>query len=90
MRFTVIWQPPAQGRLAEIWINTDDRQAVTAASHRIDQLLKTDPQMRGESRSRNNRVLVVPPLAVYYDVNEEDRTVHVLTVRKVPRRPPPS
>jgi hypothetical protein len=79
--YTLSWKPWAELLLADIWINTDDRPAVTDAANRIDFLLRTDPQTHGESRSGTRRILVVPPLTVAYEVVEQDRRVDVLSVR---------
>ena len=72
MRFTVIWRPSAEQKLAEIWIDADDRQAITSAADAIDVLLRTRPTEVGESRVANIRILTVSPLSVYYDVREDD------------------
>jgi len=45
-----------------------NRQDVTAAAHTIDQLLKTDPETRGEGRLGETRILIVRPLVVYFEV----------------------
>jgi plasmid stabilization system protein ParE len=84
MIFTVIWKLLAEEQLAAIWMDTEDRQAVTRAANAIDRLLREDPQTAGESRSGLTRVLVVDPLVVHFDVSADDRMVHVLTVRHVP------
>jgi hypothetical protein len=80
MKFTVIWKPKSERGLASIWIAADDRAAVTAAANEIDRVLRSQPLTAGESRSGNIRILVVPPLAVHYEVLEEDRLVNVVTV----------
>jgi plasmid stabilization system protein ParE len=80
MRFTVVWQREAERRLAKIWADARDRQAVTDAADAIDALLRTAPLEVGESRVANVRVLVVLPLAVYYDVRPDDRLVSVWAV----------
>ena len=51
MRFTVIWRPSAEQKLAEIWTDADDRQAITDAADAIDVLLRTRPTEVGESRA---------------------------------------
>ncbi len=84
MTFTVLWKPNAASLLAEIWLDAPDKRAVTAAADTIDLLLKNNPLDQGESRGDNLRILIVEPLAVLYDVQEDDRTVTVLSVRHVP------
>jgi hypothetical protein len=80
MKYTVIWKRAAEKLLAQIWLDTNDRTAVTQASHQIDQLLKLDPEDKGESRPNNRRILMVHPLAVIYKVEPLDRKVFVLKV----------
>jgi hypothetical protein len=48
---------------------------ITAAMNEIDRLLTANPQGRGESRDPFERVLIVPPLAVYYEIHEDERIV---------------
>jgi plasmid stabilization system protein ParE len=85
MKFTVVWKRLANAKLATIWIEAADRSAVSAAADAIDHLLKTSPLDQGESRSDNERVLIVSPLAVLYEVHVEDRRVDVLAVRHLPK-----
>jgi hypothetical protein len=80
MRFTVIWRPSAEQKLATIWTAADDRQAITNAADAIDALLSTGPLEVGESRVANTRILTVSPLSVYYDVDVSDRLVAVWAV----------
>jgi len=87
MKYTVIWKPSVRDRLADIWISAPDRRAVSDAAHRIDRLLQQDPADRGESRGGATRILVELPLAVVYEILEDDRLVQVLAIRHVPTRP---
>jgi plasmid stabilization system protein ParE len=73
-----LWKGRAERQLAETWSNAADRRAVTAAANSIDRMLQTDPQTHGESRSGGRRVLVVPPLAIAFEIHEQ---VLVLSVR---------
>ena len=83
MTFTVIRRPTAERRLADLWISSEDRQAVTDAADAIDVLLRASPLEVGESRAGISRILMVFPLSVYYDVREEDRLVAVWAVWRV-------
>jgi hypothetical protein len=80
MRYTVLWRPVAEQRLAEIWIAAADRDAVARAADSIDALLARDPLTRGESRGGNSWVLLVDPLGVYFNVEVDDRRVWVFDV----------
>ncbi|MGQ0633461.1 MAG: hypothetical protein ACT4QC_02530 [Planctomycetaceae bacterium] len=80
MKFTVLWKPAAEHRLAEFWANSPNRAAVTDAADKIETILRSRPLDEGESRDRRTRVLVVEPLAVHYEVSISDRLVLVLTI----------
>lgn len=80
MKWTVVWQPSAERRLTELWNNGPDRAAITVAANAIDQMLASNPLSVGEARDGNRRIVVVPPLAVYYTVSEPDRLVSVFDV----------
>lgn len=77
MNFTVIWVVHAQDQLAEIWMAATDRNAVTAASYRLDQQLADDPLNLGESRGGIERIAFEPPLRILFRVLEPDRRVEV-------------
>ena len=57
MKYTVIRQPSAVEQLADIWINSTERAAVTHIVERIDTSLGYEPHNVGESRDANRRVL---------------------------------
>ena len=80
MRYTVVWLKAAQDHLADIWREASDRQAVAAASNLVDMILGRDPYAHSESRTDANRIMFVPPLAVAYDVSDDDRLVTVWAV----------
>jgi plasmid stabilization system protein ParE len=80
MKYTVVWRPDAERRLAEIWLAATDHQAVTDAANQIDALLRADPTNGGEARDLGVRVLTRPPITVYFEVSEPDRLVTVWSV----------
>jgi plasmid stabilization system protein ParE len=81
MRYTVEWTHIAENHLAAIWLTAPDQTAVTAASFRIDQELRTAPIQLGESRGSGvNRFAVIPPLAVWFEVIVDDYRVIVQAV----------
>ena len=88
--FRIRWQRRALDELTDLWTQADSalRQAITAASHTIDQRLQADPNNEGESRSRGRRIGFVPPLAVIFRVEADGQTVSVLQVRLLGRRGP--
>jgi len=74
--YTVVWTAKAQGQLAALWLRATDRRAVTRASHNADQLLRRDPETRGEEFF-GDRLLVEPPLQVVFSIHPDDRQVEV-------------
>ncbi len=83
MIFTVLWQQRAEARLADLWTQGPDRNAIAEAADEIDRLLQRDPQSRGESRDLGERILFVPPLSVLFSVDEADRKVYVMLVDRI-------
>jgi hypothetical protein len=67
-------------------MSAEDRAEVTAAVHRLDAVLQWQPDLVGESRSGNARIVFVPPLVITFRVLPEDRVVQVLSVRLLPPR----
>jgi hypothetical protein len=83
MRYTVVWPEETSNLLASLWLDAPDRNEVTAAVDRIDQLLAEDAPSRGFEVSEGLRALLVPPLRILYSVREADRIVEVYVVRRV-------
>jgi hypothetical protein len=90
--FRVIWRR----RLVEVDLagfvvtameRDDDVEDITAAMNEIDRLLGSNPENFGESRDDFERVLIVSPLAIDYEIHQEERIVYVLRARYTPRRP---
>lgn len=80
-RYTVTWLQVALDELAQLWVTTDDRQAMTDAANRIDALLGTNPAAHGQELSEGLLSLDVSPLRVLFTIREEDRLVEVSSVR---------
>jgi plasmid stabilization system protein ParE len=80
MKYTVIWKPSAEARLAQIWTEAHDRNAVALAANALDRLLQFDAESEGESRTGNIRITWVQPLAIHFRVEQEDGMVYVLKV----------
>jgi hypothetical protein len=79
--YSVTWTPDAEQALANIWIDAGDRNAVTAASHRLDLDLASDPFTRGIPRNSSvNRTATDLPLGIDYEIIEDDKKVRVLRV----------
>ena len=77
MKWTVVYRPAAADELAAIWLKATDRNAITVAANAIDLRLQEDPMTAGESRGEHSRILIELPLAVFFDVLEQDRIVSI-------------
>jgi hypothetical protein len=78
--YVVRWKRTALDSLANLWLEAGDRASVNNAVAEIDRTLARDPNLAGESRSENIRVLFSPPLGVFFEVNELHQAVFVLQV----------
>lgn len=80
MNLPVVWSGPALEQLAALWDQAADRAAITAASDRLDNQLRSDPFGAGESREFRVRIVFDPPLAALYQLDPSERRVLVLQV----------
>jgi hypothetical protein len=87
MTWTVVYRPPAQNELAEIWLNAPNPQAVANAADAIDRMLARNPLVAGESRDGRTRIVIERPLTVLYEVYPDDAMVEVFAVFYWRRRP---
>jgi len=80
--FRLVWLQTALDQLMAIWMQADSalRQAITAATHQIDQKLQSDPHASGESRPEGTRIFFIAPLGIIFRVEQDDKTVSVLRV----------
>jgi hypothetical protein len=83
IRYTVVWLTSASDELAEIWLAAADRNAVAAASDKIDAELAEDANRKGVAVHEGLRLLPVIPLRAYYVVRKADRIAEVLKIRRV-------
>ena len=78
MSYTVTWTPSAEDDLAAVWVASPDRKAVTRVAHEIEHQLRYQPLRIGESRESDvSRVVISPPLAVRFEVVEDDKRVYI-------------
>jgi hypothetical protein len=82
-RYTVVWPESLEDELAEVWLESTDRNEVTSAVASIDKQLAVDATEQGDELSEGLRALLVPPLKVLFTVRESDRIVEVVRVRRV-------
>jgi len=90
MNFTVVWRWRATNILADAVVTALEAghgsEGITAATARIDSLLRQNPATVGESRPGHERIVIDAPLTVYFEVHEDERVVIVLSVRYFVRR----
>ncbi|MEO6812262.1 MAG: hypothetical protein ABI353_24400 [Isosphaeraceae bacterium] len=84
--YKVQWKLLARDRLADVWLQADDRAEVTAAVHEIDRALAANPTVLGESREGATRIMFEGTLGVTFEALEDQGVVVVLTVWQVRRR----
>jgi hypothetical protein len=77
MSYTVTFTPDARDALAEMWMNAADKEDLARAADEMERQLASDPFAVGESRVVDIRIVIVPPLAAYYDARKADRLVKV-------------
>jgi hypothetical protein len=80
--YQVEWLESALDELTTLWLQAEAflRPAITAATHQIDQQLRTDPIGGSESRSGITRVLFANPLGVNFYLEPGRRAVCVTRV----------
>jgi mRNA-degrading endonuclease RelE of RelBE toxin-antitoxin system len=81
-RYTVVWPQSALEELADIWINSAQRNAVTSALAEIDRELAEDAPRKGLELSEGLRACYAEPLRVLFAVRDDDRIVEVLRVKR--------
>src|SRR5437763_1745924 len=67
MRYTVVWEKPAEAQFLRLWMRAADRQDVSDASDRIEHELATDPDTKGTPHGIFH-TYTDDPLAVPYPV----------------------
>ena len=88
--FRVDWLQTALDQLTTIWMQADSalRQAITSASHQIEQRLRSDPLAQGESRSEGRRILLISPLGILFRLEADGQTVSIMRVWVFHKRKP--
>jgi hypothetical protein len=89
MSHVVVWLDLAEDQLAAAYLAAQARDAATAvteAAARLEAALRLRPSSLGESRGQHQRFVVVRPLAIRFEVHDDERVVVVTDVRYMPRR----
>jgi hypothetical protein len=77
LKWTVVWLQNVEQELAEAWLNSNNRSAVSQAANQIDSIIRTSPETSGDPYRISQRVLQIGPLAVTYFVDEPNRIVSI-------------
>ena len=78
MKYTVIWSPQAESALAEAWLDAANRNAVSAASSTLERAIGKFPLRVGRPLASSvNRIAVISPLEIAFDIIEDDKKVIV-------------
>jgi hypothetical protein len=79
--FTVVWEQDALNATAQLWIESSNRAAITAACTALDKLLSKDPLMQGKPLHEELRKIEVAQLVTLFSVEEQDCLVVVKAVK---------
>ena len=82
-RYTVVWVQSVEDELVEIWLASEDRNEITAATNSIDHELRNDADLKGDEVSEGLRALNAPPIRVVFTVRADDRVVEIVSVRRI-------
>lgn len=82
-RYGVKWRKSALDDLAEIWLQSADRDAVTRAAREIESRLENDPVSAGRELSEGLRSLTCQTLRVIFYVVEGTSIVRIVSAMPV-------
>lgn len=83
-RYTVVWWPAALDELTDLWLQSEDRAAVTADAREVDRRFAEQASEWGDLVTGNVRVMDLTRIGVYFRIFEEDRRVEVVWVFGLP------
>ena len=82
-RYDQIWDTVAEDELADIWRNSPNKSMVVRAAAAIDKQLSQDPHGHGAHLSEGLWEITVPPIRVYYQIDDTNKEVIVRNVNEV-------
>ena len=83
MTFTLVWPKALIRRLTALYLQARSEALAddfTQAVAQIEYLLQNAPLNQGESRSANERILVVRPLSATYRIDELNKRVYIRAI----------
>jgi hypothetical protein len=75
--FRVVFRPQADRDLVDLWLESDNQQAITTAVDRLVRNLESDPFQVGESRGAMRRIALDWPVGIEFEVDENAGVVQV-------------
>lgn len=77
MRYRVFWNPDAERELESVTRKASNPAEIATCVRNIDRILIRHPKQFGESREEQYRVAFESPLAILFEVFDDERTVVV-------------
>lgn len=81
MTYRVIWSLRATDELQRLYDTSLDQEGVLNTVTRIGLELSAQPEIAGESRAGNARILFKHPLVVWFEIHERMKEVVIYEVR---------
>ena len=75
--FRVIFLPVVDRDLVDLWVESENQQAMTDAVDHLVRQLEVDPTQVGESRRLMRRIAFEGPVGIEFEINERLKEVHV-------------
>jgi hypothetical protein len=82
-RYFVVWTSDSEDDLASVWLVIANRTALTLATELADRLLAIDPLAYGQPIAEGMFAITIPPIRLYFDVDESASLVTITSVRQV-------
>jgi hypothetical protein len=85
MKYTLVWNQSAEDDLASFWLDAPSGQQtnIQEAVDIVEAALRHRPHEVGESRGDGTRLEIQSPVALSFEVHDDERTVRVLSIRLI-------
>jgi len=85
MKYTLVWNQSAEDDLASFWLDAPIGQQtkIQEAVDMVEAALRHRPHDIGESRGDGTRLEIQFPVALSFEVNDDERKVRVLSIRLI-------
>ncbi len=78
MRYRVSWDPDAFRGLMRAFVAANQPPSAILAFDEIERILSEDADTQGESREKDRRILIVPPIGAIFRAKPETSEVLIL------------